>query len=467
MDISAVVLNKLLSERNLDIWSKLKLGYLDAAYSSVYSAVSRYYDKYGNIPSFDELEITTRDTASAKTVALLRIIDEPDISAEVALDALLDQYTQNEAISMLERYVDKLPMYDSQEIKENLSNIVLKLDEKTLATEGVYTMADIMLFKTEEEHSRDRVYLGLNNTFDAVLGGISLEELILVGGPRGSGKSIVCSNVQINQYEMGNTCPYFTIEMVAHETLERNLSILANVSYMELKNNTLTPSELLKVVKARAEMFDDSKGLVDEYLQHRDRYKFETELVRTKSLKLDNQMIIVDDRALTLSSLDLHIGKLKARFGDKFKVAVVDYLNQIVVPEGKSQFDWQPQIEVSKGLKTLARKHKVALFVPYQVDDTGQARFAKGILDAPDIALLMKPYDKDKGAMGFETTKIRGGPPLHFTSPINWDSLRISPIPMDTPESSDKKDTIKRAGKKKSEETAKTGEGATDIPWNE
>lgn len=462
MDISAIVLNKLLIERNLDIWSKLKLVFVDSAYSSIYSAISRHYDKYGTLPSFEELDTVTRETLTQKTLATLKLIDEPDISAEVALDALIDQYTQNEAISLLDKFIDKLPIYDTTEIKEELAGIVLKLDEKTLTTEGVYTMADIMLFKTEEEHSRDRVFLGINNTFDAVLGGVSLEELILVGGPRGSGKSIVCSNVQIAQYEMGNTCPYFTIEMVAHETLERNLSILADVNYMSLKNNTLTPSELVKVIKARAEMFLESNDLVEEYLQHRNKFKFETDLVRNKALKKDNQLIIVDDRALTLAALDLHIGKLKARFGEKFKVAVVDYLNQIVVPDGKNQFDWQPQVEVSKGLKNLARKHKVALVVPYQVDDTGQARFAKGILDAPDIALLMKPYDKEKAAIGFETTKIRGGPPINVTSSINWDTLRISPIPIEAPGGKDeppKKDKLKRAG-------AKVAEDPNEIPWN-
>ena len=461
-DVSAIVLNKLLTERNLDVWAKLKLAFLDSAYSSIYSAISKHYDKYASIPSFDELEVTGRETSTSRILATLRLIDEPDISAEVALEALIDQYTQNTTISLLDKFVDKLPIYDTSEIKENLANIVLTLDEKTLTTEGVYTMADIMLFKTEEEHSRDRVFLGFNNTFDSVLGGVSLEELILVGGPRGSGKSIVCSNIQISQYEMGNTCPYFTIEMIAHETLERNLSILANVKYMDLKNNTLSPSELLKVIKSRAEMFEESTNLVEEYLQHRDRFKFEQELVRTKTLKQDNQMIIVDDRALTITSLDLHLGKLKARFGERFKVGVVDYLNQIVVSEGKNQFDWQPQVEVSKKLKDLARKHKVALFVPYQVDASGEARFAKGILDAADIALVMEPHEKEKSAIGFNTTKIRGGPPIKVTSPINWDTLRIDPTPMEAPEASQQK--IKRAGKKEKPSVA-TGESATDAPW--
>lgn len=166
-------------------------------------------------------------------------------------------------------------------------------------------------------------------------------------------------------------------------------------------------------------------------------------------------MIIIDDRALTITSIDLHLGKLKARFGDKLKVCVVDYLNQVVV-EGSNQFDWQPQVIVSKKLKELARKHEVLMVSPYQVDATGEARFAKGILDAADIALLMKAYEKEKGAMGFETTKIRGGPPMHFTSPINWDTLRISAQSMEVPETKDK---IKKAGKKVDDSSA-------DIPWD-
>ena len=74
-----------------------------------------------------------------------------------------------------------------------------------------------------------------------------------------------------------------------------------------------------------------------------EKHKFEEDLVKTKELKADNQMIIIDDRALTLSSIDLHLGKLKAKFGEKLTVCVIDYLNQIVV-EGSGQFDWQPQV---------------------------------------------------------------------------------------------------------------------------
>ena len=457
MDISAIVLNKLLVEKNIDVWAKLKLTFLDPAYSSIYSTITRHYTKYSNIPSFDELEAIVREGPTQKILATLKLTDETDITAEVALDALMDQYTQNETIKLLDKFIDKLPIYDTAEIKDNLASIVLTLDEKTLTTEGVYSMSDIKVFIRPNELARSRIHLGLNNTFDAVLGGAARQELILIGGKRGSGKSITSSNILVSQYENGNTSIYFTIEMIAQETLTRNISILSNVNHQRLKNGSLTDAELLKVVTSRANMYTDADQLVNVFMKDRDQFKFEESLVKECTLKSDNQMIIIDDRALTLSSIDLHLGKVKSRFGDKFTVAVIDYLNQIVV-EGSGQFDWQPQIVISKKLKELARKYDIVIVSPYQIDATGEARFAKGILDAADIALVMDAHDKEESAISFETTKIRGAQEMRFTSPINWDTLRISPISIEKPVTKEK---INKAGKKD-----QNIEAAGDLPWN-
>jgi archaellum biogenesis ATPase FlaH len=462
MDISAVLINKLLTEKNLDVWSKLKLAFLDPSYSSLYTQISRYYTNYSSIPSFDELEVVVRELPVAKTLATLRLLDETDVSAEVALDALIDQYTQTLTISLLEKYVDKLPVYDSAEIKENLASIVLTLDEKTLSAENVFTMSEVSVFQRPEELTRSRMHLGLNNTFDSVLNGVARQELILIGGKRGSGKSIICSNLVVGQYEAGYSSVYFTIEMIAQEVLQRNISILANVDHRALKKNELSDTDILKVVRTRADMFTNADKYVSEFMQDRDQYKFEDSINKYCALKLDNQMVIVDDRKLSLSSIDLHLGKMKAKFGEKFGVAVIDYLNQIVIEGAKSQFDWQPQIDVSKKLKELARKYDIVIISPYQIDATGEARFAKGILDAADIAMTLEPHNEES-AISMETTKIRGDKAMKFTSGMNWDTLRISPIPIDKPEiKKEPKDGIKRAGKK---ETQPSGEPAHDLPW--
>lgn len=459
MDISAVVLNKLISEQSLDIWAKLKLVYIDPAFSSLYAAIGRHYEKYSVIPSFEDLEATLREGPTIKTLATLKLADVPDITAEVALDALIDQYTQNEAIKLLDKFVDKLPVYDTKEIKENLSNIVLALDEKTYSAEGVYTMDNIMLFVPPDELARLRYHLGINNAFDAATGGLAREEYLLIGGKRGSGKSICGANMLVNQYEAGNTAAYFTIEMTGHETLERVMAIHAEVPHSGIRKGTLTDQEVLKVVRARANMFKDADGLVMDFMKHRDRFKFEEQLVRHCKLKDENQMLIIDDRALTLTALDLHLGKIKAKFGDKFTLAVVDYVNQIVI-EGADKYDWKPQIAVSTKLKEFARKYGILMVSPYQIDATGEARFAKGILDAADIAMTM---EAGENSMTFDTTKIRGSAEMKFTSGINWDTLRISPVTLENPEHEEK---IQKAGKKKKEKAEKTDDSGSDLPWD-
>lgn len=217
---------------------------------------------------------------------------------------------------------------------------------------------------------------------------------------------------------------------------------------------------MLAVVKTRADMFKNADSLVSDFIKDRDQYKFEENLVRNCELK-EAQMVIIDDRALSITSLDLHLGKIKSRFGNNFTMAVVDYLNQIVVEGGTDQFDWKPQIVISKKLKELARKHDIVIVSPYQIDDKGETRFAKGILDAADIAVLMEAHSKEDNAISMETTKIRGAKDMKFTSVMDWDTLRISPQSIEKPTAPEKgKDKLKRAGKES------TGEAAGDLPWD-
>ncbi len=310
MDISAIVLHKLLESQDLESFARIKLSFLDPAYSSVYTAINKHYSKYSAVPSFEDLEMTLREGQTKNTLEAVKLTDATEVGIDVAIDALIDQYTQNETVRLLERFVDKIPVYDSAEIKDNLAAIVLALDEKTISNEGIATMDSFEFFQQEEDIARNRVMLGFNNDFDASLGGVFRSEYIMIGGPRGSGKSIVVNNAFTTQYEMGNCPVFFSIEMKERETLQRSMSILAGVSHQELKHNKLSAEDLLKVVKIRANMFVDAYDLVEDFTKHRDRFKFEQDLMRNKVLKPENQLTVIHDRDLTITSIDIHLGKL-------------------------------------------------------------------------------------------------------------------------------------------------------------
>jgi len=467
MDIGAVVLHMLMGEQSLDGWARVKKDFFEESFNSLYTAINKFYQEYNSIPSFEELETVTRDIKTQKDLAAIQLLEVPDIELDLAIDALIDQYSQNESLKLLDDYVGRITVMDSLEVKEGLSGIVMQLDEKTHTDESVASMSDLLLFQETGIEEHTCIPLGINNDFDSKVGGAYREELIMLGGKRGSGKSLVSANMVASQYEMGNTAIYFTIEMTAMETFQRITSMLSGVSYANIRKNSLDTQEMNALAKTRAGMFMESEGIYDKFLDNRDAISFERKLTSECSLKPDNQIIIVDDRSLSLTSIDLQLQKAKAQFGDKLSLVVVDYVNQIETGVGKDLYDWQSQIFASKKLKEFARKYDLAMISPYQIDESGGTRFAKGLLDSPDSAFLIDAHAKEDGAMTFTSTKVRSGPDLEFTSTMNWDTLRLGPQTKQKPSGQSGEDedgekvSVKNIGKKK--KTPKRED--SDMPW--
>ncbi len=459
-DIGAFVLHKVIKNKDLSAWSRLKLTFFDQAYTSVFTAINNYYNKYNQIPNFSEITLVIgRSQSLSSAISTLENLEiDEDIDTDVAIDALIDSFTQNETLKLLDNFIDDITLMDSQEIKDSLAEIVTVLDEKTHSSDTVFSMNNIMLFNTDIDKNHIMFPSGISNVIDSKLGGLYRQELILIGGKRGAGKSIVCANFVEAQYALDNTSVYFTIEMTGRETLGRLMSIRAGIPNISLKQDNISPEDTLKLVKARAEMFLDSYDLVEKYILTNDRVQFEVDLVRTKTLKPNSQIIIIDDRELSITSIDLHLQKLKAKFGDNLKLAVIDYLNQITVPGlNKGMYDWTTQIFISKKLKELARKYDICIISPYQIDDSGATRFARGILDSCDIAFLLDAHTAEDSTISFDSTKIRGGPVLEFSCPINWETLKIDPREVDKPTST------KSKKEKHVDKDTKPDNG--DLPW--
>jgi hypothetical protein len=140
---------------------------------------------------------------------------------------------------------------------------------------------------------------------------------------------------------------------------------------------------------------------------------------------------------------------------------VVDYVNQIDTGIGKELYDWQSQIYASKKLKEFARKYDLAMITPYQIDDAGQTRFAKGLLDSPDSAFLIDAHSKEDEAITFTSTKVRSGPDIEFTSSMNWDTLKLGPQDKQKPAS--KLDEGEKKARNMGKRKPKPED--SDMPW--
>ena len=159
-----------------------------------------------------------------------------------------------------------------------------------------------------------------------------------------------------------------------------------------------------------------------------DKLKTSCELLPTQ------QLDVIYDPSLTLAKiraeLDKKVNKIEAG------VIIVDYINQVkrsTIPSRGGQYDWTEQIEVSKALKSMAQEYECTVFSPYQTDATGEARFAKGILDAADAAYALETWDQEDACITFNCVKMRAASMKSFSSSMDWETLKIGPDTALTP----------------------------------
>lgn len=423
------------SEQALLAFSKLKERYFSPAYRSLYNHMYSFYSENGAVPKFSDLSIYRgRDIKTRNMLNALLLVDCGDIDLDFAVDCLINDYATDTVIDLLHELTNDLTLLDRHELLDSLAALPIKFEEAVASPEKVFTVKDLTVFKTKESTDYVEVSLALSNKWESTTG-YRRQELALLGGKRGSGKSLVCTNIAVNQMEQGNVVPYFTIEMTGDETLERTVAIATGVSSNNIRHNNLTVEEQKKVGTWLASQYENSEQYLQEFLENPlDPFKFEATLKANCEVKEDGRLVIVDDRALSLTAIDVQLSKLKARYGDKLKVAIIDYLNQIVWEGHDSDmYDWKPQVIIAKQLKNLARKYDILIVSPYQIDASGEARFARGILDACDTAQILDP-DKENGLLTLRTTKARGGDDRIVTTVgMDWDkSLRINPVEVDT-----------------------------------
>lgn len=275
---------------------------------------------------------------------------------------------------------------------------------------------------------------------------------MLVGGRRGAGKSVTCCNLAANVYESGKSAIYFTIEMDSRSILQRICSVATRIPLKRLRSKMLSKEEWSNVAGWWAGRFDGGHDLLPEFEKTGDFDDFHTKLTRL-DLHKDRQLEVIYDPALTLSKIQSELDKLSSQLD--IGVVIVDYLNQVKrhnAPSRSGQYDWTEQIEVSKKMKLYAQEYETMFFAPYQTDSTGEARFAKGILDAADAAYSLETWEQDDECMTFNCVKMRSNEMKSFSSVVDWETLKIGPQSQTNPKE-----------REAMENSMKTGEDVDDL----
>lgn len=448
MNITSALIKQVLATGDFETWSYLRKSYLPAEYHMLFEHIDKHCEKFHSLPTFDDLRLSVRHGASREKLFAIESV-ETEISAQTLLEYLKNEYTQKEILNSLEKYIDNSVMIaDANESVAQLHQIVLDIEQKVDLELPQESMQRISLFEPEEELDK-YLPLGLNAEYDFDIQ-FSPRDLVLVGGRRGAGKSITCANIANSVYQSGKSAIYFTIEMDSRSILQRICSIATGVPYSRLRSRNLSVVEWEKVAGWWAGRFQHGQERLQEYKEHRNFDEFHTKL-KAGPLLPTHQLDVIYDPSLTLA-------KIRAELDKKVQtiqpgVIIVDYINQVkrsAIPSRGGQYDWTEQIEVSKALKAMAQEYECTVFSPYQTDATGEARFAKGILDAADAAFSLESWDPEDACMTFNCVKMRSAGMRSFTSFYDRDTLRIGPESALSP-------------KEKEESSHKTNESIDDL----
>ena len=426
MNTASALIKQCIVLRDFETWTYLRKEYLPVEYQKLHSIIDKHCENFHEFPTFDDLKLSIRHAPTKEKLYAIECLSV-DIDAATLLEYLKNEYTQKEILKSLDKYVDNSVLFaDAEESVQELHQIVLDIEDKVDLEVPQESMQRIELFEPEEEISK-YLGLGLNIDYDHEIK-FSPRDLILVGGRRGSGKSLTCANIANNVFQSGKSAIYFTIEMDSRSILQRCCSIATGIPFARLRTQNLSVVEWEKIAGWWASRFVRGQERLQEYKETRNFKDFHSKLTTSHELLPTQQLDVIYDPSLSLSKIRAELDK-KVRTIEP-GVIIVDYINQVkrsTVPSKGGQYDWTEQIEVSKALKAMAQEYEVPVFSPYQTDATGEARFAKGILDAADAAYALETWDQEDNCITFNCVKMRAASMKSFTSEMDWESLKIGP----------------------------------------
>jgi replicative DNA helicase len=430
IDIQKAAIRRLLDTQSTDFYNKLVHKFFTDTNLILFKKIQKFYEQHMRIPTSQEFYELQKGGHTREYLEVQILTDNAkaqELSSEFLSEQLQDYYIREETIGWLDNFIGQLESLERTEIIDKIQTHILDLHKYMPDGEELFDVGKMDLIQDQE---RFVTYTsGLSAEYDAVNGGFGLQELIMFGGRRGSGKSIITLNAAKHQFlNNNNSVAFFSIEMRFVEVYYRLMSMLSGVPFMRFFKNELTKDDRLVVAKTKLDTFyekcDESVSIYDKLLKDGNVKEFDFSLRSGQVPYKAKRFHIIDDVNLSIPKIDHYLNMLTKKYD--VRATVVDYLNIIKVED---RMDWKSQIGLADSLKVLSRKYDQMVMSPYQIDATGEARFAKGVLDSADRSFRFTPADlnEDPNILPFEITKIRNGKSMKFDVHMDWECLRVIP----------------------------------------
>ncbi len=245
--------------------------------------------------------------------------------------------------------------YGAEEEPQDIINSVLDACDEASgicdSEKGLRPISDYIgpVFQNIEARANNQVSDAYSTGFvdlDKMLsGGVrSTDQFVLAARP-GNGKTALAMNMAINLGIKGIDTAVFSLEMGAHQIIERMISQIGRIDYQRMRSGFLNREDWRKISTAAGEL---------------------SEL----------PIYIDDSTGVTVADIRSRIRKLRPKSGGKIQVNIIDYLQLINPPERlrRNADDNSVTSAISKALKALAKNLDVAQIVISQLSRASEKR---------------------------------------------------------------------------------------------
>ena len=101
-------------------------------------------------------------------------------------------------------------------------------------------------------------------------------------------------------------------------------------------------------------------------------------------------LTVCDNFDLSLDSM-MAVAAMRAKLGFPVDLIVVDYIQLVSLVSTKGKTREQEVAEISRGLKKMAKQHKCPVITASQLNDNGQTRESRAIVQDADVLLVIEP----------------------------------------------------------------------------
>lgn len=207
--------------------------------------VKEYYNEYHTTPSLDQIEAESGVMLKPKEVT-------PDQVQYCALE--VESFCKRQAF--LSALVEGVKFAKEDQYGDAFALVQSALEVSLNANLGVHYFEDVEERLARMMQSNTTMSTGWSEVDDALFGGISRKELLLVSANSGGGKSITLANLATHFVEEGRTVLYISLELSEDVVAQRFDTMFTGIGRKEWKHNVNEITTRLQIEKEKSGTLD-------------------------------------------------------------------------------------------------------------------------------------------------------------------------------------------------------------------